>query len=80
MYHAFHTLPHFQGRRVLLKGRPSIPYDVLSINVGITPSASKVPGADLYTTSVKPIDRCGRNVRILPVLVPPMIFSQMNIP
>ena len=50
--------PQFQDRRVFLKGRPSIPYDVLSINVGIAPLAISVPGADQHTTSVKPIDKC----------------------
>ena len=46
-----------KGRLVLFKGRPSLPYDVLSINVGITPSASLIPGAQEHTTSVKPIDK-----------------------
>ena len=40
---------------VVLDGRPPLPYDVLSLNVGITPSVSGVPGADQYTTPVKPI-------------------------
>ena len=35
--------------------RPSIPYDVLSINVGITPATSGIPGVEQYTTPVKPI-------------------------
>ena len=43
-----------------MRDRPSIPYDVLSINVGITPAASTVPGAAQHTTGVKPIDRCVR--------------------
>ena len=36
---------------------PPIEYDVLSINVGITPDTTSVPGAEQYTTTVKPIDR-----------------------
>lgn len=34
-----------------------MPYDVLSINIGITPAASSVPGAAQHTTPVKPIDK-----------------------
>ncbi|GLC42847.1 hypothetical protein PLESTB_001430200 [Pleodorina starrii] len=33
-----------------------VPYDVLSIDVGITPESAGVPGADQYATPVKPID------------------------
>ena len=36
---------------------PPIAYDVLSINVGITPDTAAVPGAAEHTTTVKPIDR-----------------------
>ena len=46
-----------QGCLVLVPGRPPISYDVLSINVGITPAASRVPGAELHATAVKPIDQ-----------------------
>ena len=35
--------------------RPSIPYDVLSINVGITPATAEIPGVNEFTTPVKPI-------------------------
>ena len=45
-----------QARRVLLQGRPSLPYDVLSLNLGITPALSAVPGAAQHTTPVKPIN------------------------
>jgi len=42
-------------RKVILEGdRPPLGYDVLSINVGITP-ACRVPGAEKYVTPVKPI-------------------------
>lgn len=43
-----------QARRVHLFGRPSIEYDVLSINTGITPELS-VTGAAQYAVPVKPI-------------------------
>lgn len=46
-----------QAKRVLLKGRPTFAYDVLSINVGITPAATAVPGALEFATPVKPISR-----------------------
>ena len=44
-----------QARRVLLRDRPPLPYDVLSLNLGITPALSTVPGAAEHTTPVKPI-------------------------
>jgi NADH dehydrogenase FAD-containing subunit len=46
-----------QGRKVLLQGGDVQPYDVLSINVGITPAASSVPGAAQHSIPVKPIDK-----------------------
>lgn len=44
-----------RAQRVLLKGRPPVAYDVLSLNVGITPALSQVPGAAAHTSPVKPI-------------------------
>lgn len=45
------------NRKVFLcdSNRPPLSYDVLSINVGITPTTSTVPGAAEYTVPVKPI-------------------------
>ena len=43
------------NQRVLLKSRPSIRYDALSVDVGITPSSGAVTGASAFTTPVKPI-------------------------
>ena len=37
--------------------RPPVPYDRLSINIGSTPQLQGVPGADAFTTPVKPITR-----------------------
>ncbi|PNH06604.1 hypothetical protein TSOC_007041, partial [Tetrabaena socialis] len=46
-----------QGRHVLFNdGRPPLPYDVLSIDVGITPGRGGVAGAEQHTMPVKPID------------------------
>ncbi|MBK9520772.1 MAG: selenide, water dikinase SelD [Rhodocyclaceae bacterium] len=43
------------ARKVLLRGRPPIAYDRLSINIGSTPQVSQVPGAAEYAVPVKPI-------------------------
>lgn len=42
-------------QRVLLRDRPSIPYDLLSINTGSTPNVRQVDGARAHTVPVKPI-------------------------
>ena len=41
--------------QVVCKRRPSVPYDVLSINIGSTPSFNGIPKAEKFTTPVKPI-------------------------
>lgn len=43
--------------RVLCRGRPSVPYDQLSINVGSTPQVQQVEGAEAHAVPVKPIHR-----------------------
>ena len=48
------------NKRVVLRGRPPIPYDALSIDIGITPGynstgAGAIQGAANFTTPVKPI-------------------------
>lgn len=45
------------AKRVTLRGRPPIPYDVLSIDIGSTPSLACVPGAAAHAIPVKPIDQ-----------------------
>jgi selenide,water dikinase len=42
-------------KRVLLSGRPPIAYDLLSIDVGITPALSQIAGAAEHGIAVKPI-------------------------
>lgn len=42
---------------VTCKGRPPVPYDKVSINIGSTPQADQVPGADQHAIPVKPIHR-----------------------
>lgn len=48
------------SRQVLLKGRPQIAYDFLSIDVGSSPSVEALPGATKHATPVKPIAELGR--------------------
>lgn len=44
-----------ENRRVVLKGRPPIGYDVASIDTGITPSLGDIRGADQHAIAVKPV-------------------------
>jgi len=43
------------SQRVLLRDRPSVPYDLLSINTGSTPNVRQVAGAQANAVPVKPI-------------------------
>lgn len=45
------------ARAVLCRGRPPVPYDLVSINIGSTPQVSQVPGAAEHVIPVKPIHR-----------------------
>lgn len=45
-----------QAKKVYLKNRPPVQFDVLSIDIGISPAARNVPGALLNAVPVKPID------------------------
>lgn len=44
-----------ERRLVFCRGRPPVPYDVLSINIGSTPRVADVPGAAEHAVAVKPI-------------------------
>lgn len=44
------------GRRLLLKNRPPLRYDLLSLDIGSTPQAADVPGALEHATRLKPVD------------------------
>jgi len=44
------------AKRVICRDRPPVPYDVLSINIGSTPSARQIPGVAEHAIPVKPID------------------------
>src|SRR4051812_33715172 len=59
LIHAEATGLDVANRQVLLKGRPSVSYDLLSIDVGSSPSVKAIPGAAKHATSVKPIAELG---------------------
>jgi len=44
-------------KRVFIKNRPPISYDVLSIDIGSTPKIDNVPGAETFATRVKPVPK-----------------------
>lgn len=54
------------NKRVICKGRPDVPYDILSINIGSSPRVNEVEGASQYAVPVKPIT--GFNNRWLALL------------
>ena len=54
LFHDSATGLDLAGRRVLCRARPPVPYDVLSIDIGITP-ALDVAGAAEHAVPVKPI-------------------------
>ncbi len=43
-------------KTIYCEGRPSIEFDLLSLNIGSRPDAKRIPGADLHAIGVKPID------------------------
>jgi selenide,water dikinase len=48
------------NRQVILRDRPPVYYDLLSLDVGAAPSLDAIPGAARHTTPVKPIAELGR--------------------
>ena len=57
IYHAEVDDIDLNNKQIFCDGRPPIPYDYLSINIGSRPGALHIPGADRFTLPVKPIDR-----------------------
>lgn len=53
------------AQKVICKGRPPVPYDQVSINIGSTPQIGQVPGADRHAIPVKPIHRFNDRWRTL---------------
>jgi selenide,water dikinase len=54
LYHSRATAFDIVNKRVVCDNRPPVPYDILSIDIGSTPST--VPGVAENAVSVKPID------------------------
>ncbi|MGB3299356.1 MAG: FAD-dependent oxidoreductase, partial [Phormidesmis sp.] len=48
-------------QKIICRDHPPIAYDVLSIDIGSTPSKSKVPGADDYAIPAKPVPNLLKN-------------------
>ncbi len=44
-----------EAQTISCPGRPDIPYDVISLDIGITPSLEGIAGAETYGIAVKPI-------------------------
>ena len=44
------------AKQAICRDRPPVPYDILSINIGATPSARQIPGVAEHAIPVKPID------------------------
>ncbi len=57
LYHGEVDAIDLENRQVQVPGRPPVPYDLLSINIGSRPSAVGVPGVLEHAMPVKPIDR-----------------------
>ncbi|MBT7979280.1 MAG: selenide, water dikinase SelD, partial [Rhodospirillaceae bacterium] len=56
LYHDTAVKIDTYAKQVICAGRPAVPYDVLSINIGSTPSFDDVAGATDFATPVKPIN------------------------
>ena len=56
LYHDEATFLDLKEKLVVCEGRPAVPYDVLSVNIGSTPDFNGVSGAETFTTPVKPIN------------------------
>ena len=56
LYHDEATALDLEDKRIVCKGRPAVPYDVVSINIGSTPRFDGVSGAEDFATPVKPIN------------------------
>ncbi|MBI4205070.1 MAG: selenide, water dikinase SelD [Betaproteobacteria bacterium] len=57
LYHDEATGLDLSAKQVLCASRPPVRYDVVSLDIGSRPRQDDVPGASLYATAVKPIDR-----------------------
>ncbi|MCG8695201.1 MAG: selenide, water dikinase SelD [Minwuiales bacterium] len=56
----YHTSAHhldLENRLVHCDGRPPVPFDLISIDIGSTPDMSAIAGADEFAIPIKPVDR-----------------------
>jgi selenide, water dikinase len=56
LYHSEVIGLDLAAKRVICRNRPPMPYDLLSINIGSTPSARQIAGVAEHAIPVKPID------------------------
>ncbi|MCP4077090.1 MAG: selenide, water dikinase SelD [Gammaproteobacteria bacterium] len=56
LYHAEVDALDIKNSQVIVRGRPNISYDLLSINTGSRPNSLNVPGIDDFAIAAKPID------------------------
>ena len=56
LYHAEADALDIKNSQVIAQGRPTISYDLLSINTGSRPNSINVPGVDEFAIAAKPID------------------------
>ncbi len=56
LYHSEVIGLDLAARRIVCRDRPPVPYDIVSINIGSTPSARQIPGVTEHAIPVKPID------------------------
>jgi selenide,water dikinase len=47
----------FEQKVIHCKGRPTIEFDLISLNIGSKPNAIKIPGASEFALGIKPIDQ-----------------------
>jgi len=56
LYHDEATFLDLEAKQIVCKGRPAVPFDVVSVNIGSTPRFNGIVGAEEFTTPVKPIN------------------------
>lgn len=54
-----------QAKQLLLRDRPALGYDILSIDTGSTPELDSIPGAREYAIAVKPVYRFWQRFKAL---------------
>ena len=57
LIHAATTALDLDARRVIVDGRPPVPFDFASLDIGSRPVTGPITGADIHGLPVKPADR-----------------------